>query len=139
MKQTSVFAMCALLYSCAGTGAFVYAQTTSGFVRGTVLDPSGAAIPGATVEIKNPVSHYDQTAKTDAQGNFVFNNVPFNNYHATAKVSGFQSAEQDVDLRSPVPVELKFSLKLGAASSSMIVQAGSDLVETDPEIHTDVD
>ena len=37
------------------------AQATSGSVRGAVVDPSGAAVAGATIEIQNPVSHYDQT------------------------------------------------------------------------------
>src|ERR1700743_213909 len=115
------------------------AQATSGSVRGAVVDPSGAAIAGATIEIQNPVSHYDQIAKTDNQGNFVFNNVPFNNYHTTAAASGFQTGQQDIDLRSSVPLDVKFSLAVGAAATSVTVEAGADLVETDPEIHTDVD
>ena len=49
----------------------VYAQATSGSVFGTVLDPSQAAIPSATVEIQNPVSHYTQTVKTDSQAGSV--------------------------------------------------------------------
>ena len=57
----------------------------------SVLDPSGAAIAGATVEIQNPVSHYKQTAQTDDQGNFEFDNVPYNNYHLSANASGFQT------------------------------------------------
>jgi hypothetical protein len=57
-----------------------YAQSaTSGTIRGSVLDPSGAAIPGASVTAQNPVSHFSETATTDAQGNFQINNVPFNN------------------------------------------------------------
>jgi hypothetical protein len=114
-------------------------QANSGTVRGTVLDPSSAAIAGATVEIRNPVSHYDQTTKTDTQGNFAFNNVPYNNYHLTATVAGFQAAEQDVDVRSAVPLEVKLSLKIGTATTNVNVTAGADLIETDPEIHTDVD
>ena len=51
---------------------------------GSVLDPSGAAIIGATVEIQNPVSHYQQSVLTNAQGNFEFDNIPYNNYHASA-------------------------------------------------------
>ncbi len=115
------------------------AQSNSGTVRGTVLDPSSATIAGATVEIQNPVSHYDQTAKTDKQGNFVFNNVPYNNYHLTVIAAGFQGGDQDLDLRSPLPLEVKFTLKIGTATTSVNVTAGADLIETDPEIHTDVD
>ncbi len=113
---------------------------TSGTVHGSVADPSGAAIPAAGVTMQNPVSHYTVSVKTDAQGKFEFDNVPFNNYHLVVTSQGFQSAEQDVDVRSPVALDLKFTLALGAAKSSIEVKAeGGDLVETSPVTHTDVD
>src|SRR5580698_5875389 len=101
-----------------------YAQTTSsnsGSVRGSVLDPSGAAVKGATVEIQNPVSHYNQSVQTDAQGRFEFDNVPYNPYHVSAVMTGFQTAEQDVDARTPLPVEVKFSLTIGQSTTSVTV------------------
>jgi len=119
-----------------------YAQSSSansGTVRGTVLDPSGAAILGATVEIQNPVSHYDKSVQTDAQGNFEFDNVPFNNYHVSASAKGFQGGEQDVNVRSPLAVDAKISMTIGAATTSVTVTTGTDLVETDTTTHTDVD
>jgi len=119
-----------------------HAQSSSGnagTVRGSVLDPSGAAIAGANVEIQNPVSHYMQTVQTDTQGNFVLTNIPYNNYHLTAVVSGFQPATQDVDVRSPIPQAVNISLKIGTATSSVTVQEAGDLVETDPTTHTDID
>jgi hypothetical protein len=111
----------------------------SGSVRGTVLDPSGAVITGATVEIQNPVSRYNKSARTDAKGSYEFDNVPYNNYHLSASANGFQGGEQDVNVRSPLPVEAKISLKIGAANESVTVTTGGDLVETDPSTHTDVD
>jgi hypothetical protein len=119
-----------------------YAQSTSGnsgTVRGVVVDPSAAAIPNATVEIQNPVSHYDKTAQTDALGRFEFANVPFNNYHVSASATGFQGSEQDVSVHSPLPVELKIAVEIGAANESVTVTEGGDLVATDPTTHTDVD
>ena len=44
----------------------------SGTINGTVLDPSGAVVANATVEIHNPVSGYDRTTTTDRQGEFQF-------------------------------------------------------------------
>ncbi len=117
----------------------LHAQLNSGTVRGSVLDQSSAAIAGATVEIHNPVSHYDQSMKTDGQGNFVFNNVPFNNYHMTAAAAGFASVDQDIDVRTTLPVEVKFSLKIGTETTTVTVEAAQDLVENDATTHTDVD
>src|SRR5580692_2849660 len=84
----------------------------SGTVRGSVQDPSGAAIPGATVQIQNPISHYSKSVSTDAQGNFEVDNIPYNNYHASATSAGFEGKEQDLSVHSPVPVELKFTLSI---------------------------
>ena len=104
-----------------------------------MLDPSGAAIVGAAVEIENPVSHYTQSTTTGSQGDFALNNVPFNNYHVSASASGFQRGAQEVDVRSPIPLEVNISLKLGAESSSVTVLEAGDLIETDPVTHTDID
>jgi hypothetical protein len=122
-----------------GGGVLSYGQSSSGTVRGTVLDPSGAAINGATVEIQNPVSHYDQSVKTNGQGAFQFANIPYNTYHLTAGAGGFQNVAQDVDVRSAVPVEVKVSLQVGVATTSVTVESSADLVETDSTTHTDVD
>ena len=61
----------------------LFAQSNSGSVGGTVTDPSGAVVPGATVSIQNPVSKYSRTATTDRAGHFQFPNVPLNPYHLT--------------------------------------------------------
>jgi hypothetical protein len=114
--------------------------SSAGTIRGSVLDPSGAAIKGAAVEIQNPVSQYSRNTRTDAQGTFEFDNIPFNNYHATVTVQGFQASRQDLNIRSSVPLDLKIAMKLGAASDTVTVsETGGDLVETDPVTHTDID
>jgi hypothetical protein len=123
-------------------GSHLLAQSISsgsGTVRGSVLDPTGAVVKGAAVEIQNPVSQYNRATQTDAQGNFEFDNVPFNNYHVTATAQGFQAIREDVNIRSSVPTELKITVKLGTATESVTVSEAGDLVETDPTTHTDVD
>jgi hypothetical protein len=130
------------LVVCLASPVATYAQSSSansGTVRGTVLDPSGAAIMGATVEIQNPVSRYNKSVQTDAQGNFEFDNVPYNNYHLSASAKGFQGGEQDINVRSPLAVEAKISVKIGAANETVTVTTAGDLVETDTTTHTDVD
>jgi hypothetical protein len=98
-------------------------------------------VPGAKVEITNPVSHFHRETTTDSDGNFRFTNVPFNPYHLVVAASGFGSVSQDVDVRSTVPVNLPITLKVGsAASTTVTVEAnGGDLIETESTFHTDVD
>jgi len=119
---------------------YAYAQSgNSTTVNGTVLDPSGAVVPNATVEIHNPVSQLDRSATTDATGKFSFPNVPFNPYHLSVSASGFAAHSQDIDVRSSVPLNLKINLTIEASNTSVTVESGADLVENDPTFHNDVD
>src|SRR5271165_4552817 len=112
----------------------------SSTISGTVTDPSGAVIPGATVEIQNLISHLNRTTTTDAAGKFSFPNLPLNPYHLTVNLSGFPPYVQDVDVRSVVPMDLKITMKISANAENVTVQAeAGDLVESDPTFHTDVD
>jgi hypothetical protein len=119
----------------------VSAQTgNAGAVRGTVTDPSGAVIGGATVHLTNQSSGLDRTAVSDGAGQFVLSNIPFNPYQINVSANGFASLKQPVLIRSVVGVTLTLVLQIAAADSTVTVEGGSgDLVETDPTFHTDVD
>jgi hypothetical protein len=122
-----------------GLSGVVRAQNSAP-VSGTVTDPAGALVPAATVEIHNPVSGFDRTTMTDGMGNFAFANVPFNNYHLTVALAGFNTLAQDIDVRSSVPLNLKLSLTLAGSTSSVTVEASADdVLETTSTEHTDVD
>lgn len=109
-------------------------------ITGTVVDPSGAVVTNATVEVRNPVSGFFRKSVTDAAGKFVVPNVPFNPYHVTVTGQGFAPYSGDVDVRSTVPVNLNITLKVGGSAESVTVEAnGGDLIETTSTFHTDVD
>jgi hypothetical protein len=111
-----------------------------GSLQGVVTDPSGAAVAGAAIEIRNPVSGYDRTAVSGRDGRFAFANVPLNPYQLTVTITGFQSYVQDVDVRSAVPVSANVVLTISATGTTVTVEAdGGTLVESDPITHTDVD
>src|ERR1700686_485615 len=115
------------------------AQSGGSGISGTVLDPSGAVVANATVEIHNAVSGFDRTTTTDSNGRFSFPNVPFNPYHMTVTAPGFTQTAQDVEIRSALGVNVKVNLTVASSSDTVTVEAGSDLVENDPIGHTDVD
>jgi hypothetical protein len=117
-----------------------YAQSSgSATINGTVVDPSGAVVANATVEIRNAVSAFSRSLKTDSAGAFSFPNVPFNPYHMTVSADGFTATAQDVEARSVVPLNVKLTLQIAGSTTAVTVEAGSDLVENDPTFHTDVD
>ena len=111
----------------------------AGAIRGMVTDPTGAVIPNATIHLTNPRSGLDRTGTSDAQGNFVFDNITFDSYQITVSASGFATQRKGVDIHSVVGTALKIVLPIATADSTVTVEAQGDLVETDPTFHTDVD
>ena len=137
-RYLAAFAAVALVS--AGTVAYGQSVGNSGSVNGTVVDSTGAVVPKARVEIRNPVSGFDRSASTDSAGKFEFTNIPFNPYHLTVTADGFASYVQDVEPRSSVPVTVSVKLEIAGSSTSVTVEAeGGDLIENDPTFHTDVD
>jgi len=115
-------------------------SVASGTVEGTVADPSGAVIAGATVSIRNPITGYQQTTKSDSTGLFRFGNLPFNNYHIEVTQEGFAPGHQDVNIRSTVPTPVKITLAVSNITETVSVEAeSSDLLEAVPYAHADVD
>ena len=113
---------------------------SAGTVQGKVLDPSGAVVPNAVVEIQNPVTGFQRTTNTDNDGAFVFRNVPQNPYHVSVKATGFSTVQQDVDVRSGVPIDLPIQLQLASASTTVeVTTEAGDLLENDTSAHTDID
>jgi hypothetical protein len=116
------------------------AQSSAGIIQGVLTDPTNAVVPGAKIEIHNPVSGYNRTVTTDGAGRFTISNIPYNSYHLSISSKGFNPFSQDVEVRSAVPVNLNIGLKLAGASETVTVEGGgADLIEADTTFHTDID
>ena len=112
---------------------------SSGTVAGIVTDQSGAVVPGATIELRNDITRYQQTSTTDTSGAFRFNNVPFNTYLLTATLSGFKTVTQNLVIRSALPQDVKFTMTVGGLTEAVTVAAGAGVVENIPTAHSDID
>jgi outer membrane receptor protein involved in Fe transport len=113
-------------------GPTVFAQARIGSVQGVVKDPGGALVPNAQITVTQPVTGYRQTTQTDAQGSFKLVNLPFNTYKVRAEATGFQPAEESIDLESTVPlnVELSLSLEQTTAAVTVTTETGA-MIEPD--------
>jgi hypothetical protein len=112
----------------------------AGTVQGTVADPTGGVMQAVDVKISNPVSGFTRTATTDANGKFVFSNLPPNPYHVSVEAQGFKAFDRDVDVRTGVPITFDISLVLASETTSVeVVGHAENLTERDPTAHTDID
>ena len=106
---------------------------------GTVTDPSGAAVAGATIRLAHPASGYSQTTSTDDGGAFRFSQVPENTYDLTVTAGGFHAAARKVTVHGTEPTTADVSLQVESETTSVEVQASAALVEANPSAHADVD
>lgn len=108
------------------------AQDISGSIGGTVLDPSGAAVPNATVTVANTDRNLVvRTVSTDATGTYSVPVIPVGNYSIKVDAGGFRSETQSgIALNVNDNLKINFKLQLGATSETVEVHAEVAQVET---------
>src|SRR5664279_4363142 len=122
------------------TSGFGQSLGNAGTIQGTVLDSSGAALPNASVTIRNVVSGHTQSTLSTSDGTFRIANIPPNPYHLEVTVKGFNAFKQDLDIRSAVPVQVKATLDVAGSKETINVEAaGADMLEVEASAHVDTD
>ena len=93
------------------------AQTSSTSLRGTVADPSGAAIAGAGIVITNTESKTQRETKSGEQGEYQFLLLPPGTYAVSVAAAGFQRYQQTgLELLVNTPATVNVQLKIGESS-----------------------
>src|SRR5665213_231525 len=109
-----------------------HAQQTLGSLNGTVVDPSGAAIPGAIVVVTNSAIGVTRTVKSQADGFYQIFNLPVGTYTVKVSHEGFDSTQMsNIAIQEAHAQTLPVSLKIGHASESVEVTANPLLNATD--------
>jgi carboxypeptidase family protein/TonB-dependent receptor-like protein len=129
MKHKVINAI-ALISFVALASAIAYGQVTSS-ISGTVTDPTGAVVPGATVTVKNVASGAEFKAVTSNQGAYSVTSLGVGQYIVTVTASGFKSATvSDIELNAGTPATINLVLEVGQASETVVVQGGAQIVQT---------
>ena len=107
-------------------------QELASTLTGTVTDPSGAVIAGATVVVHNNDTGADvRVATTTSTGNFNITNIPAGRYTVTVKSSGFKTyIAQDVTLNVAEKHTLNVQLNTGEVSATIEVAAENTPIQT---------
>jgi Carboxypeptidase regulatory-like domain/TonB-dependent Receptor Plug Domain len=109
------------------------AQTTgSGTLRGTVQDQTGAIIRDASITLINERTNDERKAKTNDEGNYVFNAVTPGLYTLKVEVAGFKTVEkQHVSVETASTRTADITAEVGQPSETVTVTAGADQLQTE--------
>ena len=112
-----------------GTLAFAQSATTS--LRGTVADPKGAVVAGASVTLSNPATGFSRTAQTNDQGIYQFLEVPPATYVVEVTAAGFATTKRDsVPLQVSSPATVNLVLQVQGGSVIVDVSGEAPMVNT---------
>jgi len=135
-KKSGCRIVSALVMLAIGIGCSLptFAQTEA-TITGVLADPSGAGVPGATLNLTNQdTAVVVQTQKSDAGGNFSFQAIPAPaNYSISVQASGFSKLEQkDIVLTAGERRSVgTLTLTVGSTTDSVTVQADATPVQTE--------
>ncbi len=128
MRNTFVRAL--FLVALAAGWASAQTQITSGVIQGTVVDPQGAVVQGATVEARNVDTNQSRSLSTGADGRFVFLQLTSGRYLVTVRKAGFATVVQEnLSLTVGQAINLNLSLKVSAIDETVTV-TGTATVDT---------
>ena len=126
IRFVAALIICFLLVS-----ALSSAQSATTSLRGTVADPKGAVLAGASVTLSNDATGFSRTAKTDDQGSYQFLEVPPATYVLTISASGFATVKRaNVVLQVSSPATLNISMQVQASSVILDVTGEAPQVNT---------
>jgi hypothetical protein len=121
----------------AATGLFtlfaaaIWGQLTSGNLVGTVYDPSGAIVPGATLIVRNDATGVESKTVSTSAGDYTFENLPVGTYTLTATAPGFSQAKVNgISIQLNVTETTNVTLQIGQAATSVQVTEAAVPIDT---------
>ncbi len=120
-----------LLWLAFGPAAIAHAQSATGSIEGTIVDQSGAVMPGVTVTLVQTATGTTRTTASDENGRFHVPLLPVGLYEITAELSGFSSRKQpDITLNIGQTVTLRIEMAVSGVAETVNVSGGTPVLET---------
>ncbi len=139
--QKSVIVMTALALLLPGTHSGLNAQDWNSHLEGLVLDPTGAAIPAASVRLHNVATGLDRETRTDARGFYSFPLLPVGTYDLNVAKAGFAlKTLKGLVLQVSQTARVNVRLELEHERTSLQVDAQAPLIQTaSPSLGDEID
>src|SRR5262245_8489610 len=141
MRMRRFFGTAAIFVLClVGLSLPLSAQGVGG-IGGTVVDQSGAVLPGVTVTLSNPLGSLggNQTTVTDERGAFQFTRLVPGTYTVRGELSGFSpSTQEGIVVNADFNARVDMRLQIGALEEGIVVSGQSPLLDTPPPMRQTV-
>jgi len=132
VKQLRLFAQLGALVGLLCLWQPCYAQYSAN-VQGTVTDPTGAVVPGATVTLTNTATAIQDTATTNSSGAYRFDSLTPGDYEIAVEAKGFEKAIVKRHIGTDETAGVNIALTLGSASATVEVTAAETGLNPDDE------
>ncbi len=110
----------------------MFGQVGNGTITGTVTDPVGAVVPGASVEAKNTATGVVYPAVSTSTGNYTITDLPVGVYEVGVKVTGFKTySHTNLALAAAATLREDVALQVGNATEAVTVTAEATLLKTE--------
>ena len=117
--------LCGILFTLACCSG-VMAQSSSSSIHGTVTDPQGNVVAGATVTLTNAQKNFSRTQTTTDAGSFAFALIPPDQYTVEAQATGFKKAVvTSVGAQVAKATDLNIQLEIGNVAETVTVSSGA--------------
>src|SRR6187401_934072 len=103
------------------------AQQTAGAVSVSVVDTSGAPVPGALLSLTDLATNDTRRAVSQEAGNYTFVNLNFGQHKLTVSLQGFATQSYEVLVQSARTTDVKATLKVGGVQEAVEVSGGAAL------------
>jgi hypothetical protein len=112
--------------------AALFGQAATGTISGVVLDPAGAAVAGASVEVRNTETNVPYPTVTTDTGAYTVPQLPPGPYSVTVAASGFKTLMRTgLTVSAGQVLPLNLNLEVGSATESVTVSAEATLLKTE--------
>jgi outer membrane receptor protein involved in Fe transport len=108
----------------------VFAQKITGDISGTITDPSGAAVRGATVRAENAATGEKASSTTNDTGFYRLVNLSPGQYKLVVEAQGFKTSERPATVSIALVTQADFALQVGGRNEIVEVEGVAPLVET---------
>jgi len=121
---------CFILLLIVGLPLTLLAQSDTARLTGTVTDPNGAVVAGATISVTNLGMQRSVTVQSDEAGNYVIPALPPGSYQVVVKQTGFQTLTQNITLQTQQVAALNLQMKVGQVTDTVTVSGDVPIVES---------